>query len=345
MTPRMSACAASALTLLIAGVAPGTVSAAEWRPLGFAQLTAEAIDDADGVDFGADRVRAGARFSAGDFGGALVLDFNVPNAGDRTPGTLTNVIKDVFVDWRFRPGWRARVGQFKTPLGMDFNVPGNALDITKRGMERALVFERDPGAMLSARDLVAGLGFDVGVFNPAGRSGATMHTSAQEGEANAYVGRLHWDVENLHAEAAYGVSEEAGGPGTEDYAALDIGLRYRLEALTLKAEWLEGSDIRGVDGQDERVVYAHADYRLSPVLGLVLRHYDTHSDDAVGVESDLGNTYLGVNLYPELDAPLQLRVQVNAVIESGDGAGFGGIADGARFTDDGVLAQLQVGFP
>lgn len=333
------------LASALASAVPAIASAAEWSPLGFAQLTAEAIDDADGIDFGADRVRAGARFTAGDFGGALVLDFNVSDAGDRTPGTLTNVVKDVFIDWRFRPGWKARVGQFKTPLGMDFNVPGSALDITKRGMERALVLERDPGAMLSARGLAAGLGFDLGVFNPAGRSAATAHTGAQEGESNAYVGRVLWDHDDLHAELAYGVSEEAGGPDTEDYAALDIGLRFQRDALTLKAEWLDGSDILGVSGQDERVVYAHAGYRLSPAVGLVLRHYDTRSDDAAGVETDLGNTYLGVNFYPSVDASLQMRVQINAVLESGDGTNFGGLADGGRFRDDGVLVQLQVAYP
>ncbi|MCK5769867.1 porin [Algiphilus sp.] len=340
MTGRDSARALGAgVAMALAATAAHGTDDAGWKPMGFAQLTMEQRGDG-GIDFGADRVRAGARFSAGDFGGGLVLDFNVPDAGDRTPGTLTNVIKDVYGDWRFHSRWLLRVGQFKTPLGMDFNTPGHRLDITKRGMEKPLVLERDPGAMVSGRGLPGGFGVDAGAFNPAGRSGATTHTTAQEGEDNAYAGRLHWDgVEALHAEIAYGTSEAAGGPGTEDYRVLDAGLRFTRGPLTLKAEWIDGSDIRGIDGRDERVVYGHADYRLSQRWTLVARHYAGRSEPATGGDSNLGNTYLGVTVHPPMRGPVVLRLQINAVLESGDGEAYTGLGG---FRDDAVLVQAQV---
>lgn len=317
------------------------------QPSAFAQITAENVDN-DGIDFGADRVRAAATIDAGAFFGGLVLDFNV-GGPDRPVGTLNKEIKDVWAGWRFARNWSIKAGQFKTPIGMDFNTPGARLDITKRALEKPLVLERDTGVMVSARNLGGLLGIDVGVFNPAGRSGATAHTAAQEGEANAYVGRVHLDAGSFHGEIAFALDEQAGGPDTEDYAAVDVGLRYTRAAWTLKAETIRGQNVRGIDEWDSDVTYGHVGYKLSAHCELVARHYAGTSERPGVGQADLGNTYLGLNVWPVVDGPASMRLQANVVLASGDTdawRGVGGQALGlGGFTDDGVLLQWQVSTP
>lgn len=329
------------LGIAVSGIVHADPLAGEWQPLGFAQLTAERFEDDDGIDFGGDRIRAGVRYDSTSLFGGLVLDFNVPNGGDRTPGTLNNVIKDVYVGWKFTPQWSGKFGQFKTPIGMDFNTPGNALDITKRAMEKPLVLERDLGVMMSGRKLAGQFGVDVGIFNPAGRSGAANHTDDQEGESNAYAGRLLWDYQQLHLEVAYGISEEAGGEGTEDYHVYDIGLRYKTGPLTLKAEWIAGEDVLGVEDRQERVVYGHAGFRFLSNLEAVIRHYDGRAETAGGDETSLGNTWLGLNWWPTAPEHADLRLQFNYVIASRDEEDYTGLGG---FADNAALLQLQLSY-
>lgn len=323
---------------LAAGHQPANKAGA-WKVSGFAQLTAEHTDDTDGLDFGADRVRVGLAYDSTQLFGKLLLDFNVPNGGQRVGGTLTNMIKDAFVGWRFDNHWSAKFGQFKAPIGLDFNTPGTALDITKRGMEKPLVFERDTGVMLSGRKLGGGLGIDLGVFNPADRSGAVNANLSSQTEANAYAARLLFDHGGFHAELSGGVSGEAGGLNTEDFTVVDLGLSWKSNKLALKGELISGDGILGVQDRKEQVAFAHVGYRWCPQWEAVARHYAGESEISGQADTDLGNTYLGVNYWPKVAGPAAVRMQLNYVIASGDESAYTGLGG---FKQDAVLFQLQI---
>ena len=311
--------------------------------MGFAQLTAEHFDGGDGIDFSGDRVRAGALYSHGPLFGGLVLDFNVPDGGNTTPGTLNNIIKDVWAGWRFTPNWSAKAGQFKAPVGMDFNVPGHKLDITKRGMEKPLVLERAVGVMLSGRKLGAGFGVDVGIFNQAGRSGAVNTPASGKGERNAYAIRGLFDHGPWHAELSAGLSETAGAAAiSEDYVVFDVGLRYQQAGWTGKLEWIAGDAVLGIEDREQTVAYAHIGKRISPTVELVARHYAGSSELPDGREFDLGNTYLGVNWWAADLQHASLRFQANVVLASQDEPPAGAFVGG--FRQDAVLLQVQLAY-
>jgi len=108
------------------------------------------------ADANFDRMRVGLKAASAAVFGGVLLDFNAEPTRDRPTGTLLNAIKDVYAGYRFSDGAIIKAGQFKTPIGMDFNTPGNRLAITKRGLEKALVLERDLGVMLSGRRVQPG---------------------------------------------------------------------------------------------------------------------------------------------------------------------------------------------
>jgi len=311
----------------------------EFRWRSFAQLTAERVETSgDSIAFGADRVRTILEATRDQLTAGIMLDFGVRDLGQREPGALANVVGDLYLNYRPSENHTIRFGQFKTPLGMDFNIPGEDLDITKRGVEAGLVLNRDLGVMLSGRRLGSGFGYDVGLFNPAGRSGATAHQDSQVGQDTAPVVRAHYDTPRWHVEAAHGRSEHAGGPGTLDYRVSDVGMIFREDRWVVKGEWVEGRNIRGIDGWTERVYYLHGAYRLRPGLELLGRHYEG-TNRLGGVSTRLKNTYLGLTAWVWEGSSMMGRLQVNYVIAGGDKAGYSGIRG---FRDDAILVQFQL---
>lgn len=313
---------------------------------GFAQFTGENFENvSEGFDLDYDRVRIGGKASAGAAFAGFQLDFNAEPTRDRPTGTLANVVQDLFVGWHFTETTSLKAGQFKTPIGMDFNIPGRSLDITKRGFETALVLQRDLGLMLSGRKLAGAFGYDIGVFNPAGRSGAVFGADGdpfdQEGEDYAVAGRLLYDPsEALHFEASYGHSQDAGGSdASDDYQVFDLAGRYRKGPYTLKFEYINGSNVRGVSGRDQRVYYVHGGWFVLPKLEAVVRHYDGETNAPAG-NTELRNTYYGVNLFlgPPKDAT-NVRLQINYLDASGDVNSFTGVGG---FRSDALLVQLQL---
>lgn len=334
---------------------------------GYSQITTtigeekSATDSQDGVKFDADRVRLGYKVSMGKVFSKLQVDFQ--QNSDSKEGQMTNIIKDAEVGYKFHNAASFKIGQFKTPVGMDFNTSGAKLDITKRGLEKKLVLERSQGAMLSGRKIgdTVVFGYDVGIFNPATRASsvvdnpdpATNKTYGISGDSYAYAVRGMVDWQDLHVELSYGVSEEAAGdlfaPNTndEDYTVFDIGVSYKWNDLTLKGEYIDGSDIKGENGRDETVWYLHAGYRIIPTIEGVIRHYQADHDPAGGGSStDLGNTYIGFNYFVNPATKYNARVQVNYVITTGDDGFTGTTYDGVTggYKDDVLLLQFQVGF-
>ncbi|MCF6209534.1 MAG: OprO/OprP family phosphate-selective porin [Gammaproteobacteria bacterium] len=329
------------LAIVAAVAVPMTVSAAEAKFFGYSQITAavgkgaEGNDDADGLRFGADRIRLGYKIKQGNAWGKLQVDFM--KAGS------TEIIKDAVVGYKFSDAANVSAGIFKTPVGMDFNTSGKGLDIVQRGMEKKLVLERAAGLMVSGRNL-SGFGYDVGVFNPTQRSSAVGFGDA--GDAMAYAGRVMYDMgDSLHIEASYGTStqDDTALAGAEDYTVFDVAAAYKLNAMTFKAEYILGSNVLGADGDDESVWYLHGGYAFNDTFEGVVRHYNATQDYANGDDFSLGNTYIGANIY--LAEKNNARIQLNYVLASGDTDGadvYSGVATG--YTDDIFLAQFQVGF-
>jgi len=312
---------------------------------GFSQFTLEsgagvaggrdAADD--GLRVGADRVRIGYKIWWGKIFSKLHLDFNRPDISKSKAG-LPEIIKDAQVGYKFSKAAFFNIGMFKTPVGMDFNIPGKHLDITKRGMEKKLVLERSVGAMLSGSDVMhTGLGYDIGYFQPTTRSGAV--TGGSVGEDNAYAARLRYDYGKMvHAEVSYGLSENAGGAGSNDYKVWDAAIAYYLKQLTLKGEYIDGSDVKGTTDRDQQVWYLHAGYQVTPMFEPVIRYYYGNEDLH---DTDLSNLFLGLNINLLPQKRHAARIQVDYVVAGGDGWDWKGVGG---YKDDAFLAQFQVSF-
>ncbi|NND59923.1 MAG: hypothetical protein HKN49_06595 [Gammaproteobacteria bacterium] len=316
--------------------------AQELNWFGFAQLTATSTEADDSFEFGADGVRAGFTVNNGDWTSKLVLDLNGNNLDQSRPGSLPNIIFDLFTQYQLNDNHSVRLGQFKAPIGMDFSMPATGLDFTRRGLDAGLVLNRTLGVMLSGRRFDNGFGYDVGIFNPAGRSAATQHIGSgpldQAGDDFSFAGRVLFDPsEEWHFEAALGSSQAAGGPGTEDLRVIDFGARWHKDAWTIKGEYITATDIRGSAGHDESVIYLHGEYAFSPRLSALVRHY--HGESEVGsVSSDLDNTYFGLTWFLDQQRRSNNRIMVNYVLASGDTVRYTGVR-GLR--QDGLYIQYQ----
>jgi hypothetical protein len=326
----------SCLALPLCAIAQDTPEF-HWRA--YAQLTAEHLGGIDDTfAFGADRIRPRFEVDAGRLAAVAQFDLAVKNPSDRHPGTLTNAIMDLNVAFGYAQKHGVVFGQFKTPLGMDYNVPAGALDITKRGLDLALVLNRAFGVMLSGKAGLEGLSYDIGLFNPAGLSPATQYVDEQVGQDTTPVARLRFDRANWHAELAHGIGENAGGPGTSDYAVTDLAMRYTADAWTFKSEWIDARNVRGDVNWDATMYYIHGSYRLSPMLELVARRYDGTSSTS-GESTDLRNTFLGFTWHFGQYEKLDTRLQVNYVFAGGDLMAYTGVRG---FRGDAVFVQLQV---
>lgn len=322
---------------LLAAPASAWAQAPDLRWRAYAQLAAEHLDGDAGIDFGADRMRFAALASSNRLSGGAQLDLGVPDPSGREPGSVLNGLLDVFVDYRLAVRHRLRAGEFKTSLGMDFNIGGHLLELTKRGMDAGLVLARDAGVMVIANGLGRGFGYDIGIFNIAGRSLATDYNQTQEGEDNAFAARGRFDSGPWHAEWAYGDTAAAGGPGTADYGVADAALRYQGGALTVKLEWIGGEHVRGDRQRREQVYYVHGAYRIQENYELVARHYAGRSKLA-GQSTDLSNSYIGFSWWPYERDGMQGRLQLNYVFAGGDGHAYTGVQG---FRDNALFVQFQ----
>ncbi len=342
----------SLITFAVAAAiaAPMTANAAEAKAkskfFGYTQITAAYgkgqydNNDADGLRFGADSVRLGYKLKYDKIWGMLQIDVNKTDKADNIG--IPEIIKDAVVGYKFKDVAKVSAGVFKTPVGMDFSNPSKQLDITKRGMETGLVLERAAGLMLSGRSS-GGFGYDLGVFNPAQRSAAVDYGSA--GDGIAYAGRLLYDMgETFHAEASYGTSTQDSSATGEDYTVWGLGSTFKTGAMVFKAEYVAGTDVKGKKGYEESVWFLHAGYAINKKNEVVIRHYAANSKKGDGSETDLGNTYIGWNIFLA-ENKKNARVQLNYVVATGDDKTFSGAATKKyAYTDDVFLAQFQVGF-
>ena len=349
---------------------------------GFAQLEARGGDgiigdtDDSKVAFGAQRVRLGWKYVAGNVRGKVFLDFNQNAADIKKTGdgaVMPSMVKDAFISYVADPAFVIKAGLIKMPNGMSFTMPGWNLDIAERGFDKALVLERNTGLMISGRGIGyegnkvdgfemgherpwKGFGYDVMIANQASRSGAA--TSTKNG-GNSYAVRGMFDyTEKLHLEASYGLTENAKGPsgvtGGEDYSNINLGVDSNLGELSLKAEYFDASNVSGTDGFDEQVITATAGYFVTPSLEVVAKHMQG-SAEGNGADTDLGNTYLGLNIFMSMPyqdfsrkakrARNQHKVVLNYIVASGDTAGSTNEWNGLKgYKDDAFIAQYQFKF-
>jgi len=346
---------------------------------GFAQLEARGGDgyigtnDDSKVAFGAQRIRLGWKYVAGKVRGKVFLDFNQDHGANPKTGdgaAMPKMVKDAFISYVADPAFVVKAGLIKMPNGMGFTMPGWNLDIAERGFDKALVLERNTGLMFSGRGIGwggnkvngfemgherpwKGFGYDVMMANQASRSVAAKSTK-NGGNSYAVRGMFDW-TEKLHLEASYALSENAKGPsgitGGEDYSNINIGVDSNLGALSLKAEYFNATNIKGTDGFDEQVITATAAYFVMPSLELVAKHMQG-SAQGNGADTDLGNTYLGMNIFmsmPYQDFSRkakrmrnQHKVVLNYIVASGD---TDGVWNGLKgYKDDAFIAQYQFKF-
>ena len=362
---------------------------------GFAQLEAVGgegmqIKEAGSVDkansdigFRAQRIRLGWKYVAGNVRGKVFLDFNqdATGASDHTDGdAIPKLVKDAFISYVVDPAFVVKAGLIKMPNGMSFTMPGWNLDIAERGMDKSLVLERNTGLMLSGRDMFLGnngkvdgfemgherpwkgFGYDVMVANQASRSKAA--NSVEFGGLSYAVRGMFDYTEKLHMEASYAVSQNADGKDAlttndVDYKNVNVGIDSNLEKLSLKAEYFDARNITGVSGYNETALTATAGYFVTPSLELVAKHMQGNAEGKAGQTdaTDLGNTYLGMNIFissPYEDfsrkakrARNQHKVVLNYIVASGSGAtedaadkwsGLGG------YRADAFIAQYQFKF-
>lgn len=319
----------------------GTVASAQttgdfdWATYG--QLTGTRPQSASG-EFDLNRMRVVLSRRTERLRGHLQLELAADDLSAQSPGLLPEIVFDVYGEYRLNGKQTLRLGQFKTPLGMDFNRPASNLATIPRGMEAGLVLHRDVGVMLSGRRIGPGFGYDVGLFNPAGRSSATRYQHSQIDDDRAAVVRGHFDRGFWHAELSAGATSAAGGPGTGTYRVADLSLRYRRQKFNLELECINGSGIRGDRNRDERVCYAHAAFDPAAKLELVARHY-VGSSSLGTVTTRLGNTHLGATWRIFDRDPFRGQLQATWVLVDGNAAAYTGVR---AYREDTFLVQLQL---
>ena len=352
---------------------------------GFSQIGAEAGDgviksksDAK-VKFGADRIRLGWKYFSGNVVGKVFLDFNQAT-DDKEDVALRRVIKDAFVGYKFNDNVQVKAGLIKTPVGMGFTIPGWNLDVIKRGFDKKLAFERGTGLMISGRDIGfgnngkvnalemgherpwKGFGYDVMIGNQTTRSGAVKESDHNEAEGNSYFGRVMFDWgQELHAEASYGTSPMAGGKKeSKDYNVFNFGLDSHFDRSNLKFEYYDVENIQGRKGWDMSTTAITGTHFVTDAIELAFKDI-RGSEKLDGQNSDVSNTYLGVNFHlnpanNKMDRSSKRKrnshkVMVNYVVAGGDTKIFNTSrakdfkkGTGSFYRDDTILAQYQFKF-
>jgi hypothetical protein len=333
-------------------------------------------DENSNAQFGFQRVRLGWKYVAGKVRGKVFLDFNQKATDIVSNGNgavMPSMVKDAFISYVVDPAFIPKLGLIKMPNGMSFTMPGWNLDIVERGFDKQLVLERNTGLMISGRGIGfegnkvdgfemgherpwKGFGYDVMIANQASRSKAANSTT--DG-GNAYAVRGMFDYgEEIHVEASYAVSENADGLSKAstngvDYKNVNIGVDSNLQELSLKAEYFDAKNIGGTDGYDEQVFTVTAGYFVMQDLELVTKHIQG-SAQGNGDDTQLGNTYLGVNYFIDMPkegysrkakrARNQHKVVLNYIVASGDTSDTNTWNGKGGYKDDAIIAQYQFKF-
>jgi hypothetical protein len=242
---------------------------AKLKIYGFYQLEARGGEgyvgeNADGIKFGAQRIRWGMNYSTGNIGAKLFLDFN--QAHDTKKVGMVDMMKDAFLFYKFDKAATIKAGLIKMPHGMGFTIPGWNLDIAERGFDKQLSGERNVGLMLSGRAIGGegkvtgfemgherpwtGFGYDIMIANPAGRSGAVKagdelgSTTSYSTSVDPGVDALYGTADDVYTtEATTSQAKEDATGYTNSYAVrvmYDMGEALHIEASQLVSPYAGG---------------------------------------------------------------------------------------------------------
>ena len=284
---------------------------------GFAQITAIKGESSDALVFGYDRVRLQARGrinAVTDY--HLQLDFSRTSVDVDKDGDSDGIIKDVVITYRPGAALRASVGKFKTPIGMEFNTAGKNLDFVKRGLGQALVFERNAGAMLSAKGLgAAKLGFACGVFN-AGPNKANDVGDPTLGSDYTLAARVDLRPDPRFYAQAYAGAALTSVAGQGDVQILGAAARVKpVDGLALKAEFMSRDDPNN-DAADGSDYYLQAGYLVHPHFEPVIKYEEL---DVTDDSRDQANTTLGLNCYLSPKPHRESKIMLNYIFSDLDG--------------------------
>ena len=158
-------------------------------------------------------------------------------------------------------------------------------------------------------------------------------------------------TELIHAEAAYGIVKQAGGKGTDDYKAFNLGLDSHFDKSNLKLEYYNVQNIKGTTGWDMSTLALTATHYVADNIELAIKDIRGFEDNK-GTESDVSNTYIGVNYFINQSNNKmnrsnkrkrnQHRMQLNYILAGGDTDTFKGV--NGLYKDDAILAQYQFKF-
>ena len=174
----------------------------------------------------------------------------------------------------------------------------------------------------------------------------------------AYAGSVFYDYgKTLHVETSWGQIERAGGPdrfdedgsktfNSEDYDVWDIGARFKQGPIRIRAEYIDGSDVRGEKDWDEEAWFIEGAYRMSDLVEGVVRWQNAECDDCEGkpgIDQELSRFEVGLNLFLGQN-DRNGRVQLNYVNVGRDEEDYSGVAGGSDNKYDAILGQLQFMF-
>jgi len=221
-----------------------------------------------------------------------------------------------------------------------------------------------------------GFGYDIMVANQAGRSAAV--TNAKEGNGNSYAARVMFDwTEVFHLEASAAMSENAGGidgqttysyvalngtipavkltANTSNYYSYDIGFDSSfMDGGNVKAEYIYAHNVKGKQDHDETALSLSAQYAINNVYEPTIKHIQGSETSGTSAQThNLGNTYLGLNIYLEpFNAKMDRnskrnrnahKLVLNYIVATGDTSTWAPTAGGG-YKKDAWIMQWQVKF-
>ena len=114
----------------------------------------------------------------------------------------------------------------------------------------------------------------------------------------------------------------------------------------VRAEYIDGSDVRGVEDWDEQAWFVEGSYRFNDLVEGVVRFQDAECDDCEGTpghDTNIDVFEVGINLFLG-PTDRNGRVQLNYVSTGGDEEAYGGAAATTHHRYDAILAQVQLMF-
>lgn len=289
----------------------GETNKPEIKIKGFTQATCIKPETDKAFVFGFDRVRLVPKGKLNNMVSyKLMIDFIKTSKDVDKDGDTPGIIKDAILSYHVRKNLTVLVGKFKTPVGMEFNLPGYKLDVIKRGLGQALVFERNTGAMIKGKQFGKyNFGFAAGVFN-AGPNNANDTGNPKTGNDYTIAGQLSLNPnQKLYAELFFG-SALTSVSGQNNVNLVGMGVKSKvLNNVQFKGEVIFREDQQNYDS-DGTDFYIQSGYLMHPKLEPVIKYEKL---DVKNNNKDQANLSLGINIFINSADHHQTKIQLNYI--------------------------------